>query len=114
MALEQNFQIWRGETLVVDCQVIDPAGTGINIAGFTIVWQLGTALTKSTTAGTIVLTAPATGWFRFTLSSTETLALSKAQSSYDHECKVRDLMAKVSAIFYGKVSIKGTIITVGI
>ena len=91
--------------------MLDAQNMGVNIAGFTVVWQLGTVLTKSTTAGTIILTAPASGWFRFILSSVETLALSRTQSSYDHECKIKDLAGKISAVFFGHAVVKGTIIT---
>ncbi len=89
-----NFQIVNNNTLPVQVQVFAPpipnkAPVPINITGFSIKWQLfqdtGTLplITKSTLAGTIVITDAVNGIFNIMLNAADTVNL--AQGNYLHE-----------------------------
>lgn len=84
----------QGETVTVTGGIQYVGGGAYDLTNHTVIWTLsetrgGTALlTKSTTAGTLTIVAPATlGGIRFTLSSAETDAL--AARTYRTEVHVK-------------------------
>lgn len=81
--LGQDFTMWTGEVLELVYTVTNAAGAAVNITGCTVTWGLFASdtsavslISKSTTAGNIVLTTPASGIYTVSIAAADSAGLS--------------------------------------
>jgi hypothetical protein len=90
---EASLEFCQGESPTMVGSIRYIGGGPFNITGCTIVWMLtatrgGPALiTKSTTAGTLIIASGPAGAIQWALTSAETNAL--AAGHYHHECHLK-------------------------
>lgn len=115
MPVEITWVDWRLERYTSQnfiVQVVDAGLYPTDITGWVIRWT-SPYLTKSTTAGTIILTAPASGVFTFSISATESLLFPFGDYGIliEHQCKGQTPAGEVHLIFKGRLRYTGTLIT---
>ena len=88
-ATAQDFSMYEGETRPVQITIQDEAGDPVDVTGWTIQWTLNTStpVTKSTTAGTLVINDGPNGVIAFTLQPADTAGVGTVTKR--HECKAR-------------------------
>ena len=86
----------NNNTVSVQCQVLNSAGTPVNITGFTIKWQLFSndtppvaLIAKSTGAASITITDGLNGIFNISILAADTVNI--PQGHYAHEAVTTDL-----------------------
>jgi len=116
--LDNTWVDWRIERYTdqpVVVQVRDAGDYPVNITGWAVRWTAGAYLTKSTAAGTIMLTTPLAGVFTFTITKADTLLLPAGElaEQIEHQCKGQEPGAgtPVHLIFRGRLRCTGTLIT---
>lgn len=116
MPVELTWVDWRLERYTdqpIIVQVVDSGQYPIDITGWAIRWT-SPYLTKSTTAGTITLTTPASGIFTFTLTAADSLLFPYGDYGelIEHQCKGQEAGdGAVHVIFKGRLRYTGTLIT---
>jgi len=103
----------RYTTKLVTVTLRDSSNYPFDLTGYSIQWRAGSYLTKSTTAGTITVLAPATaGVFQFTITAADSLLLPYGSTSdgVEHECKIKSPAGAVYLAFSGRLRVDSTLI----
>jgi hypothetical protein len=104
----QNIEVYQGEDLLVSVTVTDANGNAQDLTGYDIRYEANTPtpIVKDRDHGEIIVTAPATGVFTFTIAAADTSGLKiSGRRAFSHECRVESPDGEVSVVFTGKLVI---------
>jgi hypothetical protein len=108
--LAQDITVFEGEDKSILFGVVDAAAAAVNLTGATLVWKLANApdgavlVTKSSTAGEIVVTNAAGGLGKVVLPGSDTATL--GGGVYYHELGITDSSGNDEVAFVGNCTIK--------
>lgn len=103
--VNQNFNMYSGNTVPIYVTITDPTNTAINLTGCTLKWTLqlrgATLATKDTTNG-IIITDAVNGKVRINLQPADTHQVS---GSCDHELEMINTAGDVTTVMTGKINV---------
>lgn len=106
-AVDQNFEMYAGDSKEINVQVTD-SGNAKNIVGATIVWAMMNSpdnqnyIVKKSTDGGILITDGENGRFRISLDPADT---EEVTGGFYHEAELTDSFGNVSTILVGNAVI---------
>lgn len=112
--LEEDFDMYAGETLILSCRVVDRENRPVDITGASFRWEVqrdqlagqSTSIMKTSASG-IAVEDDEGGRFHIELAPGDTDGKSGA---YYHECRMTDSLNHPTSIFAGRMTIIRTVI----
>jgi len=91
-----NITLDQGSTFVLQVTLEQPAGTPINLSGYTVRSQIRKSYSDTLIgAFTCALVTPASGIFQMALTATQTKLLTEAEYVYDVEISIGSTVTRV-------------------
>lgn len=104
-----DFEMFQGDYKVFAGQVTDPAGSPVDLTGFTAVrWQMSKSASKrppqleKSIGDGVVITSAVDGEFEVTLDSADTEDL---KGDFYHEVEVKDASGRPATVLSGTITI---------
>ena len=106
-ATQQDFEMRKGDTKILEFTVKDSDGTVVDITGSTSKWEAArggrTATTKNIAKSGISPSDPTNGKFQVTIDPADTSSL--AAGKYFHEAELTDSSSRVITVAEGQMTL---------